>query len=387
MPPGSRLKRPVRFAFALAVACWAFGLSPAHAQERPSAGDGEAVAVSGDTNAPSPRCPRWRRRLAPVVSLLAGPIVHGAGSLTGCHRLTGRRLGIAQGVGFGMLLVSGTGLALTGASRRTVAPFAMIGIPGVGAFLISWLADVYASVTDGRARGRPGPNVPWELRLGYRYVHDPHFDHGSFLGAGVSAWLGRQRLFAEADVALDANTQRTHLGIARRLLGGTGRGSSLEVTLAATYQRFGGDGFSTLSGELELGGRVDLEDVAPALVGSFVEGSLGLGLQGIGYETAGGGVSEDAHGLLLARVGWGVYLARQGEVVLAYDHRRDGLEGGLSVDSVGAGNLGFLELTGRGYFGGAPRWGLAADVTVGSAWLVGLSLLHRAAPPEESHAR
>lgn len=384
---GSRRLTAVRPLFACVALAWVLGAASAHAQDAAGAANGEEATQADAAGGAPARCPRWRRRLAPVVSLLAGPVVHGAGSLTGCHRLTGRRLGIAQGVGFGMILAGGAGLAFTGASRKTVAPFAMIVIPGVGAFLISWLADVYAAFTDGQARGRPGPNVPWELRLGYRYLRDPHFDHGSFLRAGVDAWLGQQRLFAEADVALDANTQRVHLGYARRLLGGAGRGSALEITVATTYQRFGGDGFATLSGELSLGGRVDLADVAPALVGSFVEGSLGLGIQGIGYEATGGGVSEDSHGLLLGRIGWGVYLGRYGEVVFAYDHRRDGLEGGLSVNSVGAGNLGFLELAGRGYFESAPRWGIAADLTMGSAWIVGLSLLHRAAPPEVTDAR
>lgn len=364
---------------------WALSAAPARAQ--PTEGQGADAAERGGVDRGAadpvaPACPRWRRRLAPVVSLLAGPVVHGAGSLTGCHRLTGRRLGIAQGVGFGMILVGGAGLALSGASRKTVAPLTMIAIPGVGAFVISWLADVYAAITDGRARGRPGVNTPWELRLGYRYVHDPHFDHGSFLHAGASGWLGRQRLFAQTDVALSANTQRARAGVARRLLGGTGRGSYAELTLAATYQRFGGDGFRTFGGELLLGGRLDLVDLAPALVGSFVEGELGLALQGVGYEATGGGVGQDHHALLLARVGWGLYLGASGELVFSYDHRRDGLEGGLSVDSVAAGNLGFLQLTGRGFFGAAPRWGLAADVTVGSAWIVGLSLLHRAAPAE-----
>jgi len=383
----------VRAALASLVLLGALGGSSAHAQgvaePAHAEGDGErddgasGESVESADSAPPTRCPRWRRRLAPVVSLLAGPVVHGAGSFTGCHRLTGRRLGIAQGVGFGMLLVGGAGLALTGASRKTVAPFAMIGIPGVGAFFISWLADVYAAITDGRSMGRPGPNTPYELRLGYRYVHDPHFDHGSFAQAGITGWIGQHRLWVDTDVALDANTQRVRAGAARRLLGGAGRGSHLELVVAGTYQRFAEDGFRSFSGELAIGGRVDLADVAPALVGSFAIGELGLGLQGIGYEATGGGVGQDSHALLLVRVGWGVYLGRYGELVVAYDHRRDGLEGGLSVDSVGSGNLGFLQLTGRGWFGAAPRWGLAAELTAGSAWIAGLSLLHRAAPPEE----
>lgn len=375
----------MRLALALLVLAAASGATRAYAQdssaEVTAEGTSEADASGESTNLP-PACPRWRRRLAPVVSLLAGPVVHGAGAMTGCHRLTGRRLGIAQGVGFGMILVGGAGLAISGASRKTVAPLAMIAIPGVGAFFISWFADVYAAITDGRSPGRPGVNTPYELRLGYFYVHDPQFDHGSFARAGITGWLGKQRLFVDADVALDADTQRVRLGAARRFLGGTGRGSYVELLVAGTYQRFGTDGFRTFSGEVSLGGRVDLEDVAPALVGSFVEGELGLGLQGIGYEVTGGGVSQDTHALLLARVAWGLYLGSSGELSIAYDHRRDGLEGGLSVESVAAGNLGFLQLSGRGWFGAAPRWGLSADLTVGSAWIAGISLLHRGALPE-----
>ncbi len=376
----------MRLALASLILAAASGAAGAQAQAPPrnahAEGANESEAVAAGESAPPPGCTRWRRRLAPVVSLLAGPVVHGAGAMTGCHRLTGRRLGIAQGVGFGMILVGGAGLASSGASRRTVAPFAMIAIPGVGAFFISWFADVYAAITDGRSMGRPGVNAPYELRLGYRYVHDPQFDHGSFVHAGITGWIGKQRLWLDTDVALDADTQRVRVGAARRFLGGTGRGSYAELVVAGTYQRFGTDGFRTFSGEVSLGGRVDLVDVAPALVGSFVEGELGLGLQGIGYEATGGGVSQDTHSLLLARVGWGLYLGSSGELVIAYDHRRDGLEGGLSVESVAAGNLGFLQLTGRGWFGAAPRWGLSADLTVGSAWIVGLTLLHRGAPPE-----
>jgi len=340
--------------------------------------DAEVAEVAGPagTERATP-CPRWRRRLAPVVSLLAGPVVHGAGALTGCHRLAGRRLGLTQAAGLGALIVGGGGLVITGASRKTIAPFTYFAISGIGLFMFSWVADLYAAISDGQARGRPGPNTAYELNVGYRQVHDPQFDHDAFAHVGFGAWLGQQRLFAEVDVALDTDTQRGRFGIARRLLGGTGRGSSLELELASTWQRFGADGFATLTGELSFAGRLDLADFAPALVGSFVEGSLGIGLQMVGYQATGGGVGEEAHALLLTRLGYGVYLGETGEVVLSYDHRRDGLEGGLSTESVGAGNIGFLDLRGRGWFPGAPRWGVEGSITVGSAWIVGASILHR----------
>ena len=326
--------------------------------------------------APTP-CPRWRRRLAPAVALLAGPLVHGAGSLTGCHRLTGRRLALAQAAGFGGILLGGGGLVVTGASRRTIAPFTMLAIYGIGLFFTSFIADVYAAITDGRAKGRAGPGSAYELAVGYRQVHDPQFTHDAFAHAALTGWLGQQRLWTEVSVALDADVQLGRFGIARRLYGGTGPGSFAELQLASGWQRFGTDGFASLTAELLGAWRLDLEDFAPALVGSFVEGELGLGLQLVGYRATGGGVGEEAHALLLARIGYGLYLGSSGELVLAYDHRRDGIEGGLSTESVGAGNIGFLELSGRGWFPSAPRWGVEGSLTVGSAWIVGASVLHR----------
>jgi hypothetical protein len=364
----------VRALLALVLASVLSAATGASAQDE--AAPTEAVA---DLASERP-CPRFRRRLAPFVALLAGPVVHGAGALTGCHRATGRRLGIAQGVGFGGILLGGGGLVLTGASRRTVAPFAAVAILGTGAFLLSWVADVYAAISDGRSEGRPGPTAPWTLSLGYRHVHDPQFDHGPFARGAVEGWLGRNHLFGEAWVALSRDTQRVRGGYERRLWGAVGRGSALDVRLGATWQRFGSDGFQTLAGDLSLVSRVDLGEVGPALVGSFVEAELGVGLQSLGYQAAPRGLTQDVNALLLARIGWGVYVGRWAEVVFAYDHRRDGLEGGLSLDSVAAGNIGFLELEGRGFFGAARRWGLELSVAVGSAWIAGASVLYRAAP-------
>ena len=331
-----------------------------------------------------PPCPKYRLRLAPVVALLAGPLVHGAGAFTACQRQTGKRLLIAEGAGFGALLAGGAGLALSGASRRLVAPFAFLSILGVGAFVTSWVADVYGAFNRGRSHGRPSANASWEAALGYRYVHDPQFEYRSFANVAVRLWFGLQRLFVEAWVALDDATQTARLGYARRLYGGTGRGTSLETRLALGIQRFHNDGFATFAAELALAGRLDLASLGPSLGGSFVEGEIGLGFETLGYDATSRALFEDFNGLLLGRVGYGVYLGPLSEVLVAYDHRRDGLEGGLSVDSIAAGVLGHLELVGRGFFARAPRWGLEGMVAVGSAWIVGASLVFRAALPEES---
>lgn len=358
-----------------------------HAQAPEASSAGEDERSTSQADAPTdeaaqalgsvPPCPRFRRRLAPVIALLAGPVVHGAGSLVGCHRHTGRQLALAEVGGLGALTAGGAGIIFTGASRKTIAPFTFLALVGVGIFSTSFISDLYATISNGEATGRPGPNGAYELSFGYRHVYDPQFDHGPLASTQFSAWLGHQRLFASLEVALNTDMQRGRGGFARRLLGGTGRGSSIELELASTWQRFGADGFATLTGELLLAGRLNLADFAPALVGSFVEGSLGVGLQTIGYQATSGGVREDVHALLLGRIAYGVYLGSTGEILVAYDHRRDGLEGGLSLNSVAAGNLGFLEVRGRGWFPGAPGWGVEAGISVGSAWTFGASLLHR----------
>jgi hypothetical protein len=74
-----------------------------------------------------------------------------------------------------------------------------------------------------------------------------------------------------------------------------------------------------------------------------------------------------------------VYLGQSGEVAAYYDHRRDDLAGGLSVDSVAAGVLGHFGVAGRGFFHDG-RWGLRGELEYGSAFITGLSLIYRGAP-------
>ena len=346
----------------------------------------DAPAEPPPPEAEPPRCSRARRRAAPALALTAGLLLHGTGHLLACERRTGRRLLAAEGLGVGALVLGGGGIALTGASRKTVAPFATLAILGVGTFAASWLADLYGTLSGGANAGRPARAAPFELALGYRYVHDPQFAYGHGLHLAAEGWLHRTRLFGGAWLALDDDTQRATAGLSQRLLGARGRGDALDAEAALHGQRFGTDGFRTLGVDVLLRGRLELAHLGPTLAGSFVEAEVGLGLQGFGYDATGRGVREDWNGLLLGRVGWGVFLGPSGELVAYYDHRRDDLAGGLSVDSVASGVLGHFGLAGRGYIRDG-RWGLAGELELGSALVVGLSVLHRGAAPREGGAR
>ena len=73
---------------------------------------------------------------------------------------------------------------------------------------------------------------------------------------------------------------------------------------------------------------------------------------------------------------YGFYLGDRGELLFDYNHRRDGLPGGLSIDGIAAGSFGSVGVTGRGFFGNG-RYGLEAYGRFGSAWVGGANFLYR----------
>jgi hypothetical protein len=109
-----------------------------------------------------------------------------------------------------------------------------------------------------------------------------------------------------------------------------------------------------------------------------VEWGLGAGWVFTHYQV--GAHETDAAGLLLARFGYGLLFGqpggRHGEMLLFYDHRHDDYAGGLKVTGLGSGAAGHFGLEGAFFF--LPRWGVHAEVQAGSAYLAGLSIIHRA---------
>ncbi len=338
------------------------------------------IAMTNVAHAQSSECPTARQRAAPVVSAAGGLLFGGAGHFTACEPQTGRRLLAAQGIGLSGVLLGGGGIVLTGASRRTIAPFAAVAILGFGTYAFGWLSDLYGSINRGRNASRPARTAPFEFGIGYRYLHDPQFDYRNALRLDGEGWLGNTRIFGSAWVTLDDDNQRYSLGVGQRLLG-SNRGSSLSVETGMHFHRFGGDDFQSLAFDLMLRGRLDLATIGSTLAGSFVEADIGLAMQGFGYSATGGGVSQDWNGMLLARIGYGFFLGPSGEILAYYDHRRDDYAGGLSVDSVAAGSLGHIGVAGRGFFGDGP-WGLSAELEYGSSVIAGVSLLYRATQRE-----
>lgn len=325
--------------------------------------------------------PRPRFSLLPAaVSVVPGVLLHGLGPLVAGESSTGARLFLLQGAGLGLLAAGGVPIALSGASRRVIGPLYGVAAVGLGLFSISGLANLYGVVGPAFEPGVAAPRLPpLELEVGYQHVADTAFRYRHFAAVGVVARLRRLRLEAGARMSPDDGNLRARVGGAWRLLGaseaarGKADGSALDVEAAALVHRFPTEGFTLGGGEVFLRGRYDMARVGARLAGSFAEVGLGLALQGYGYTAP---VADDSlHEQLLVTFGYGVYLGRggpfRGEALLYYDHRKDDFPGGFKG---GSGVPGHLGLRGRALLG--ERWGLSAEVQVGSAWVGRLSLVY-----------
>lgn len=321
----------------------------------------------------APPPPVAMRRWAAPFALVPGL---GLGHLVGGQRRTGLRLMAAGLGGLGAIVVGGGGLIVSGASRRTITVFSTIAILGVTSFLASSLVDLAGTISRGRLRGSAMDRERFFLRGGLLYLVDAQFDYGPFAEADGRARFGAVQLELGGSVAVTHDNQRVYAGLRYFLSGAETRGTSSYLRTSLRYQRFGSEGFAHLTGDVAIGGRLELSALGPSLRGMFVEGEWGLGFQGFGFEATGGGVGNTTNSLLVLRAGVGVYLADRGEMSVFYDHRRDGFAGAMSLNAVAAGTIGHIGGEAHGYFGGGV-WGLGAEFKYGSAWVTRLMLQRR----------
>jgi hypothetical protein len=340
------------------------------------------LVLSSSARAQEAEPPPRPSATAVATSVFPGVVVHGTGHLMAGERRTAYRLMAMEGVGVGLTAGGLATLAVTGASRH-LSPFIFASpVAGVGLFFISWLADVQGVAWPADARGTPLLAEPvLEARVGTRYVHDPTIDYGTLLGPALDLRWGRWRLSPGAWIAASGHNVRFDLEAGFRPVGPrpgavAADGSYVEAVLGARHHRFREDFDLTV---LEVGarGRYDLRRFAPTMAGSFAEWGFGLGWALTHYHV--GARETDADGLLLARFGYGVYLGqapgRTGEIMAYYDHRHDDYAGGMKLTGLGSGVAGHLGLEGSWFF--HARWGVQLEGQVGSAFLAGLSLIHR----------
>ncbi|NTX05600.1 hypothetical protein [Myxococcus sp. CA040A] len=317
-----------------------------------------------------------------AVAVVPGLLFHGLAPALAGDGHTAKRLFAMEGAGLGLIALGGVPIALTGASRRTIAPLYAVTLAGFSVFGISALANLYSVASPAFDPGVPASSLPpLEFEMGYQYVSDTSFDYDHFVSLGAVARFEEVKLEAIARLAPDEGNTQVRLGGAYRLLGEPERrragsdGSSLDAELFGLFHRFPTEGFTVVGGDMGFRGRYAMSRVSPSLAGSFAEASIGMALQGYSYP---GPVSDgNLHSQLLFSFGYGVWLGRgggpfKGEAMLFYDHRKDGFAGGLRT--LGGGVVGNFGLRGRALL--TETWGVAAEFQAGGALVGRLSLIY-----------
>jgi hypothetical protein len=311
-----------------------------------------------------------------------GVLLHGSGTWLQGRTHTTERLLQAEGAGLLATFLSGAVLFRTGAARNLVGPAALLAVAGVGTFGLSLLTSLYATWAPRSGWGEVRPRrALLESAFGYTYVEDPQFAFHHFLTTRLDARLGQApglHLSLATAHAPDQGNQRYELGSGLRLLEQRPSpelapdGSYLEPRLGFTEHRFDRDGFVTRVLEVGLEARLDSSRLLSDVHGAFFQLGAGWGEQWFVFDLPGVD-ALNATSLLLAHLGFGVYLERAGELELYYDHRHDGFAGGLKALGLGSGVPGHFGL--RAQYAFSPDWGLRAEAQVGSAWVLGLSAL------------
>lgn len=320
--------------------------------------------------------------LAVGAAIFPGVLVRGAGSYVAGDAEGAKTLLYAEGIGLGLILVGGAGLAATGASRRVSGPLVYTTGAGAGLFFGSWVADIYASATGGREAAAGAALPTLQLAAGWRYVYDPQFEYRQLAHLDAEWRLGAAALDATAWQAVDDGNLRASGGVSYRLLGDLSRrtsGSLLDARGGLIWHDYDTEGFSVLTFEGGLESRLDLADMALGLRGAFVDASAGWALEFYDYDIPGVDLGEDAFDQLLMRLGLGTYIGAGdgygGEISVYYDHRRDDFAAGYSTDGIAVGGLGSVGLAGVIPLHGP--WALDLDAQYGSAVILGASVRYR----------
>lgn len=359
---------------------------PALGQDGPATGGVAATPSGDDATAPSgDDGPLVPDPIPSIAAVVPGVVVHGTGHFLAGRPTTGWRLLAMEGIGLGLAAIGGVTLAVTGANRAISAPAAATAIAGASLLHSSHLAD-FVGVTFRDGPGEPDVTTPMVMtEIGYRYVEDPQFRYHHFLVQGIDLRASRLRFNPTAWFALDDTNARIRALGAVRLFGPLPKGerpvaldgSFLDLEIAGLHHGYRTDGFRVVTGELSIAGRLDLRHIDPYLRGSFTELSTGVGAQFFDYDGAPRSFGNHIESLLLGRFAYGMYLGRprapHGELSMYYEHRHDDYAGGTAGFSIGI--IGHFGLAGRVML--TDEWGLASDLTVGSAFVGGLSFLYR----------
>ncbi len=361
--PGSS----VRFVPMVAAVVLVIASAPAHAdpETKPTADFAPLAEL--------PSSPQ--RALSVAAAILPGLGLHGAGLYTLGDERGARSLLALEGIGFAMILAGGVPLALSGAARDITWPAVPLLVTGAGLFATSWLADLYGVSGLSAWAVPPASVAPFELEASYAYVRDVHFDYGHFTVLAARLVPGAYFVESAAWIALDADNQRWRLDGRGSIWDSDGRRRTfVELRGAATWHRYGDDGFSSRLAELAVAGRLELAELSSNLRGSYIELSTGAGVEWLRFGLPSGD-EDDLSALLLGTFAVGAQLGNGGglwaDLRLFYDHRRDDFAAGLSTRTRGSGFAGHVGAAAHLRRG---SWGLVGEAVFGGAHVYRLGI-------------
>lgn len=338
---------------------------PAHAERTKSLADNLCV----DCDKPRP-VSAARRALAITAAIVPGFALRGTGSWLVHEDRAAKKLALAAGAGIVLAGSAGALIGLSGANPYTTAAVPLV-LGGTGLFVTSWLSDLWVAAGGENVLRFEDQLPTWTLELGSTWLHDAYRErvHGR-----VAARTTIDRVELRAAALVDTGGDGwLAFGDARVRVRGHRDGSRLWVGTGGRVQRDDDDRVTQLVGELEVGGRLDLEVIDRPLRALFAELSLGLGLVRARYVDR----ATDVDSIMLGRFAWGVYLPG-GELSLYYDHRRDGLAGGIAAYRA-AGFVGSVGAVADVCIAGP--WAARGELQIGNAWLTTLGLVLRGGAP------
>jgi hypothetical protein len=331
-----------------------------------------AADLHVDHGVVAPEVSAGRRAAAIAVAIFPGILVRGAGSwIVGEHRAA-KRLAATGAIGFAALVVGVLPIRVGGSSPYTIWSGVPLVVSGTGLFMSSWLGDIWAAAGGARWATTAVALPPWSVEVATTWQHDAYRERALLHAAGH---LELGRLGLDGAGYVDARNA-FRLGEARarwRLWGAaaSGRavaaGSGVVARATARLERDDPDRVTLATAEAELLGRLALDWLDPAIRGNFLELSAGGGLSRTGYPEG----RHDTEAVLVAGFAWGAYLGDRGELRLYYDHRRNGLAGGLAASHA----AGFL-----GSFGASTElrvlgpWAVHGELQIGDAWVTTLGV-------------
>ncbi len=341
--------------------------------------------LAGDVPAtPDPPTPAARAAGA-ALALVPGVLVPGGGHWMIGDRAGARKMLALKGAGLAVFALGFAPILYSNASDRVMHGAYPVVVGGFGLFAVTTLMDLTGAVFSGQPPGAPATTVPdVELASHWMRVDDPHFAYDHFWHTGaVARFLGLRARGDFFHAPADGNT-RVRGELAWRFVGPvTARagepardGSFLELSASFARHAFVAEGFTVLTPEALVLGRLDLRRVHPSLTGAFAEFGVGWGVERTAFD--GVTAKPDLAQNLLVEVAYGLYLGQQetggepgrgGELKFYYSHRHDDWAGGLQ------GVLGYFGASGRYFF--SRHWGVEALAERGSGTRVMLGAVFR----------